>query len=62
MGRPPAEGEYVHVVGHMSNVPYCGAAMGIDWMNQSELAQAIPPAYTEWIGQQLMLHLESVPV
>lgn len=30
------------------------AAMGIDWMNRSELSQAIPPAYTEWIGKQLI--------
>lgn len=33
-------------------------AMGIDWMTGKELAQAIPPAYTEWIGQQLMAALE----
>jgi DNA (cytosine-5)-methyltransferase 1 len=29
-------------------------AMGIDWMTWSELKEAIPPAYTEWIGKQLM--------
>jgi DNA (cytosine-5)-methyltransferase 1 len=29
-------------------------AMGIDWMNKAELAQAIPPAYTEYIGKQLL--------
>lgn len=54
MGRPPKDGEYVHVVGHMSNVPYCREALDIPWMTQAELAQAIPPAYTEFIGQYLM--------
>lgn len=33
-------------------------AMGIDWMNRDELAQAIPPTYTEHIGVALMAALE----
>lgn len=33
-------------------------AMGIDWMTRAELTQAIPPAYTEWIGAQLLEALE----
>jgi len=33
-------------------------AMGIDWMTQAELSQAIPPAYTEFIGRQLWQALE----
>jgi DNA (cytosine-5)-methyltransferase 1 len=34
------------------------AAMGIDWMTRAELSQAIPPAYTEYIGIQLLRFLE----
>ncbi len=36
---------------------YCGGAMGIDWMNGNELSQAIPPAYTRWIGSFLLSQL-----
>lgn len=31
--------------------------MGIDWMPRSELTQAIPPAYTEFIGRQLLARI-----
>lgn len=31
-----------------------GDVMGIDWMTGAELSQAIPPAYTEFIGRHLM--------
>lgn len=31
--------------------------MGIDWMTRAELSQAIPPAYTEHIGKQLIAAL-----
>lgn len=33
-------------------------AMGIDWMTKRGLNEAIPPAYTEWIGRQLLNALE----
>jgi len=33
------------------------SAMGIDWMTRDELSQAIPPAYTEFIGRQLIENL-----
>jgi DNA (cytosine-5)-methyltransferase 1 len=35
-------------------------AMGIDWMTRDELSEAIPPAYTEWIGRHLMAALATV--
>ena len=34
-------------------------AMRIDWMTRDGLAQAIPPAYTEWVGIRLLEHLAS---
>jgi DNA (cytosine-5)-methyltransferase 1 len=35
-------------------------AMGIDWMKWAELKEAIPPAYTLWLGRQAMalLHMK----
>lgn len=32
-------------------------AMGIDWMCWDDLREAIPPAYTHWIGTQLLDHV-----
>jgi DNA (cytosine-5)-methyltransferase 1 len=34
------------------------AAMGIDWMEWDELTEAIPPAYTRLIGEQLRRYME----
>jgi len=31
-----------------------GAAMGIDWMEWDEIREAIPPAYTEFVGRLLL--------
>ena len=35
------------------------AAMGVDWMEWRELAESIPPAYTEWLAGQFDMTLDS---
>ena len=35
------------------------SAMGITWMNRAELSQAIPPAYSEFIGRLVLQYLQS---
>jgi len=57
MGRMPKDGEYLQVVGHFAGVPLARRVMGISWMGQKELAQAIPPRYTEYIGRALLKEL-----
>jgi DNA (cytosine-5)-methyltransferase 1 len=53
------------VVGVHGHLNYAGErelrewAMGIDWMSPYALTQAIPPAYTEFIGEQLMEHIQA---
>lgn len=34
-------------------------ALGIDWMTKDELAQAIPPIYTEFLGSQLIRYVDN---
>jgi DNA (cytosine-5)-methyltransferase 1 len=60
MGRAPRQGEYMQIVGNFSGVEQGRAAMGIDWMSRDGLRESIPPAYTEFIGQQLAARLREV--
>lgn len=51
------DGLHVSVTGDVGT--YVGReAMGIDWMTGDELSEAIPPAYTRFIGERLMAALQ----
>ncbi len=47
----------VQVYGNAGGQDKWPAAMGIDWMTSGEMSEAIPPAYTEHIGTQLLAAL-----
>lgn len=47
-------GQIVSVSGNCAPIELARKAMGISWMRRSELAESIPPAYTEFIGNQLL--------
>lgn len=46
--------------GGKATVPEMQDAMGIDWTEvREELTEALPPAYTEWIGRRLLEELRN---
>lgn len=48
-------GTVMSVAGHVSPIAKAREVMGIDWMTRDELAESIPPAFTEHVGEYLML-------
>lgn len=50
-----AEGNKLRDPGSKAGPPW-DVAMGISWMTKKELAEAIPPTYTEYIGNQLKVN------
>ena len=60
-GKTNEWSDFVQVTGGGNcSVAAARAAMGIDWMTKNELNEAIPPAYTEFVGKQLLLHLACI--
>lgn len=55
-GGKPRTGGGVHR--KPKNLDHARKVMGIDWMNRAELSEAIPPAFTEFIGHQIMQQLQ----
>lgn len=57
-GRWSGWGQYKRRIHKGLKADWC-AAMGIGWMTCDELSQAVPPAYTYYLGKQLILALEN---
>lgn len=57
-GYPPMPGEFMTITGSFSDVAQGRIAMGIDWMTRDELSQAIPPDYTQWIGERMVRQIQ----
>lgn len=56
--RTPADRSAKRRGGYTPALSVRAALLGIDWpMTEHELAQAIPPVYTEWIGTQLLAYV-----
>lgn len=46
-------------VWHGGHKAAASEALGIDWMTLDELSEAIPPAFTEHLGHQLLAHIQA---
>jgi len=57
MGRPVKPGEYMHVVGNFTGVDKGRDVMRMPWATRDGLREAIPPAYSEYIGVRLGWHI-----
>lgn len=58
-GKSRVVGCYGNGRGKGDTVAAWAQAMGIDWMIRREIAQAIPPAYSEYLGKQVIAAIRS---
>lgn len=54
-------GTIISVAGNCAPIALAREVMDINWTNRAELAEAIPPAYTEYVGGFLHRHLTGGP-
>lgn len=59
VGRVPTLGHSLSVVGNLSDTALAREVMQMPWASRRGLTQAIPPAYTKFIGDQLRSYLDA---
>jgi DNA (cytosine-5)-methyltransferase 1 len=57
-GNTPQTNTVRNTVRETFSIADARAAMGIDWMPMKYLSQAIPPAYSEWIGREALAEIK----
>jgi DNA (cytosine-5)-methyltransferase 1 len=60
MGRAPGPGEWLQPVGNFSGASEAREAMQMPWASREGLREAIPPAYTHYVGLRLRNHLANL--
>lgn len=60
MGRRAQPGEFGQYIGNFSGVQDARDDMGVHWMNRDGIRECIPPAYTQWIGEQFLAQRKEV--
>lgn len=61
MGRRAGPGEYMTIVGNFTDAEAAREIMAMPWATRDGLREAIPPAYTEHLGRQLLAHMRGEP-
>lgn len=54
LGRPVEHGRFYHAVGNFSGVGIVREDWKVPWMSRDGIREAIPPAYTEYIGRKFL--------
>jgi DNA (cytosine-5)-methyltransferase 1 len=60
--RDKYEAKYIRKGGYVPSKSVQQALLGIDWMTERGMYQALPPVYTQHIGQQLLAHIAAQEV
>ena len=57
MGRRAKPGEFIQFVGHYTDAEIVREMLGLEWLSKNEIAQCVPPQYTEFLGRQVLSYL-----